>query len=304
VQMLALLTCSLAVQVPIMMVGGIVMAMREDLGLSWLLAVVVPALFLSVGLVVSQMVPSFRQVQSRIDDVNRILREQISGIRVVRAFVREPRERQRFADANDGLTDVSIRAGRWMATMFPLVMLVVNISSVAVIWYGGHRVDAGLMQVGSLTAFLSYLMQILMSVMMGTFMLMQIPRSAVCADRIGEVLTLIHLRAQNPALARGTLIPLTTGNPAVVAYLRREGGRAVAVVANLGDAAVRLPALSSGNDALERRVYGLSPVMGGPLRGPKLRVDAGGRIDRWVPVARLQPRQVNVIVLSPGLRIP
>jgi ATP-binding cassette subfamily B multidrug efflux pump len=188
VQMLALLTCSLAVQVPIMMVGGIVMAMREDLALSWLLAIVVPALFLSVGLVVSQMVPSFRQVQSRIDDVNRILREQIGGIRVVRAFVREPRERQRFAEANDGLTEVSIRAGRWMATMFPLVMLVVNISSVAVIWYGGHRVDQGQMQVGALTAFLSYLMQILMSVMMGTFMLMQVPRSAVCADRIGEVL--------------------------------------------------------------------------------------------------------------------
>jgi ATP-binding cassette subfamily B protein len=176
------------VQVPIMMVGGIVMAMREDLGLSWLLAIVVPALFLSVGLVVSQMVPSFRQVQSRIDDVNRILREQISGIRVVRAFVREPRETARFAEANDGLTEVSVRAGRWMATMFPLVMLVINVSSVAVIWFGGHRVDDGEMQVGALTAFLSYLMQILMSVMMGTFMLMQIPRSAVCADRIAEVL--------------------------------------------------------------------------------------------------------------------
>ena len=188
VQMLALLTCSLAVQVPIMMVGGIVMAMREDLGLSWLLAVVVPALFVAVGVVVSQMVPSFRLVQSRIDDVNRILREQISGIRVVRAFVREPRETERFAEANDGLTEVSIRAGRWMATMFPLVMLVVNVSSVAVIWFGGHRVDNGQMQVGALTAFLTYLMQILMSVMMGTFMLMQIPRSAVCADRIAEVL--------------------------------------------------------------------------------------------------------------------
>jgi ATP-binding cassette subfamily B protein len=188
VQMLALMTCSLAVQVPIMMVGGIVMAMREDLGLSWLLAVVVPALFVSVGFVVSQMVPSFRLVQSRIDDVNRILREQISGIRVVRAFVREPRETERFAEANDGLTDVSIRAGRWMATMFPLVMLVVNLSSVAVIWFGGHRVDQGQMQVGALTAFLSYLMQILMSVMMGTFMLMMIPRSSVCADRIGEVM--------------------------------------------------------------------------------------------------------------------
>ena len=177
VQMLALLTCTLAVQVPIMMVGGIVMAMREDLGLSWLLAVVVPALFLAVGVVVSQMVPSFREVQTRIDDVNRILREQISGIRVVRAFVREPRETERFAEANDGLTEVSIRAGRWMASMFPTVMLVVNLSSVAVIWFGGHRVDDGDMQVGALTAFLSYLMQILMSVMMGTFMLMQIPRS-------------------------------------------------------------------------------------------------------------------------------
>ncbi len=188
VQMLALMGCTLAVQVPIMMVGGIVMAMREDLGLSWLLAIVVPALFVSVGLVVSQMVPSFRLVQTRIDDVNRILREQISGIRVVRAFVREPRETQRFGVANDGLTAVSVTAGRWMATMFPLVMLVVNISSVAVIWYGGHRVDSGEMQVGALTAFLSYLMQILMSVMMGTFMLMMIPRSSVCADRISEVL--------------------------------------------------------------------------------------------------------------------
>ncbi len=188
VQMLALMGCTLAVQVPIMMVGGIVMAMREDLGLSWLLAVVVPALFVSVGLVVSQMVPNFRLVQTRIDDVNRILREQISGIRVVRAFVREPRETQRFGVANDGLTAVSVTAGRWMATMFPLVMLVVNISSVAVIWYGGQRVDSGEMQVGALTAFLSYLMQILMSVMMGTFMLMMIPRSSVCADRISEVL--------------------------------------------------------------------------------------------------------------------
>jgi ATP-binding cassette subfamily B multidrug efflux pump len=188
VQMLALMTSSLAVQVPIMMIGGIVMAIREDFGLSWLLAIVVPALFVSVALVVSRMVPHFRQVQERIDEVNRILREQITGIRVVRAFVREPRETARFAEANDGLTDVSLRAGRWMATMFPLVLLVVNAASVAVIWYGGQRVDAGQMQVGALTAFLSYLTLILMSVMMGTFMLMQVPRSAVSADRIVEVL--------------------------------------------------------------------------------------------------------------------
>ena len=188
VQMLTLMSCTMAVAVPIMMVGGVLMAMREDFGLSWLLAIVVPALFLSVGVVVSQMVPSFRLVQQRIDEVNRVLREQITGIRVVRAFVREPQETRRFRKANEDLTEVSVRAGRWMATMFPLVMLVVNVSSVAVIWFGGHRVDSGQMQVGALTAFLSYLMQILMSVMMGTFMLMMVPRSSVCADRIGEVL--------------------------------------------------------------------------------------------------------------------
>jgi ATP-binding cassette subfamily B protein len=171
-----------------MMVGGVLMALREDAGLGWLLAVVVPALFVSVGFVISRMVPSFRVMQERIDEVNRVLREQIAGIRVVRAFVRERHETQRFAVANDDLTDVATTAGRWMATMFPLAMLVVNVSSVGVVWFGGHRVDSGQMEVGALTAFLSYLMQILMSVMMATFMLMQVPRSAVCAERITEVL--------------------------------------------------------------------------------------------------------------------
>ena len=188
VQMLVLMGCTMAVTAPIMMVGGIVMALREDLGLGWVLVVVVPALFASVGFVVSKMVPNFRRMQTRIDEVNRVLREQVTGIRVVRAFVREPRETERFATANADLTDVSLRAGRWMATMFPLVMLVVNVSSVAVIWFGAHRVDSGQMQVGALTAFLSYLMQILMSVMMATFMLMMVPRASVCADRVTEVL--------------------------------------------------------------------------------------------------------------------
>jgi ATP-binding cassette subfamily B multidrug efflux pump len=188
VQMLVLMACTIAVSSPIMMVGGVLMALREDTGLGWILAVVVPTLILCVGVVVSRMVPSFRLMQGRIDEVNRVLREQITGIRVVRAFVREPHETRRFATANDELTDVAVRAGRWMATMFPLVILVVNLSSVAVIWFGGHRVDSGQMEVGALTAFLSYLLQILMSVMMATFMLMQIPRASVCADRIVEVL--------------------------------------------------------------------------------------------------------------------
>lgn len=188
VQMLVLMACTIAVQSPIMMVGGVIMALREDRGLGWIVVVAVPALFLCVGFVVSRMVPSFRVMQARIDEVNRVLREQISGIRVVRAFVREPHEAQRFGKANDDLTAVAISAGRWMATMFPLVMLVLNVSSVAVIWFGGHRIDDGEMMPGAMTAFLSYLMQILMSVMMATFMLIQIPRAAVCGDRIAEVL--------------------------------------------------------------------------------------------------------------------
>ena len=151
------------------------------------------------------MVPNFRLVQERIDEVNRVLREQITGIRVVRAFVREPLETDRFAHTNDELTDVSVRAGRWLAAMFPVVMLVVNVSSVAVLWFGGHRVDSGDMQIGALTAFISYLMQILMSVMMGTFMLMMVPRSSVCADRIAEVLDTDHRRPAGRAGLRADL---------------------------------------------------------------------------------------------------
>jgi len=137
---------------------------------------------------VTRMVPSFRLMQERIDEVNRLLREQITGVRVVRAFVTEKHETERFAQANDDLTQVAVTAGRWLAGMFPTVMLVANVASVAVLWFGGHRVEAGQMQVGDLTAYLAYLMQIVMSVMMATFMMMMIPRSAVCADRITEVL--------------------------------------------------------------------------------------------------------------------
>jgi ATP-binding cassette, subfamily B, multidrug efflux pump len=188
VGMLVLMSATMMVAAPIMMVGGVVMAMREDIGLSWLLAVCVPALFVAVAIVISRMVPGFRLLQTRIDAVNRILREQITGIRVVRAFVREPYETDRFGAANQDLTGVAVHVGRWMATMFPTVLLIMNVSSVAVLWFGGHRVDAGLMQVGALTAFLTYLVQILMSVMMATFMLVMVPRASVCADRIMEVL--------------------------------------------------------------------------------------------------------------------
>ena len=188
VQMLVLMGGTLMVASPIMMIGGIVMAVHVNAGLSWLVVLVVPVLASSIGFIVTRMVPSFRLMQERVDEVNRLLREQITGVRVVRAFVRERHETERFAGANEDLTDVSIRAGRWLAGMFPTVMLVANLASVAVLWFGGHRVENGQMQVGELTAYLSYLMQIVMSVMMATFMMMMIPRSAVCADRIIEVL--------------------------------------------------------------------------------------------------------------------
>jgi len=188
VQMLVLLTCTMMVAAPIMCVGGIIMALRQDVGLAWLIVVSVMVLVVAIGLIVSRMVPQFRRMQTRLDSVNRVLREQITGIRVIRAFVREPMERTRFAKANGELTDTALAVGRLMALMFPTVMLVLNVSSVAVLWFGGHRIEAGQMQVGSLTAFLSYLAQILMSIMMATFMLVMIPRAAVCAERLKQVL--------------------------------------------------------------------------------------------------------------------
>jgi len=188
IQMLVVLTCTLLVAAPITCVGGVILALRQDIGLSWLMAVCVPMLLISIGLIIRKMVPQFRLMQGLIDGVNRVLREQIAGIRVVRAFVREPYETKRFADANTELTMTARKVGRLQALIFPTVMIVLNLSSVAVLWFGASRVDQGQIQIGTLTAFLSYLILILMSVMMATFMLMMVPRAAVCAERIVEVL--------------------------------------------------------------------------------------------------------------------
>lgn len=188
VQQLVLMSATLMVAAPMLSIGGVIMAIQQDVQLSWLIAVCVPVLLIAVGLIVTRMVPLFRKMQKRIDTVNRVLREQLTGIRVVRAFVREDVETARFTQANADVTDVALHAGRLMALMFPVVMLVLNVSSVAVIWFGSFRIGDGSMQVGTLIAFLSYLMQILMSVMMATFMAVMIPRASVSADRIGEVL--------------------------------------------------------------------------------------------------------------------
>ncbi|WP_369195771.1 ABC transporter ATP-binding protein [Streptomyces djakartensis] len=188
VQMLALMTFTLMVSAPIMCVGGIVLALGLDVPLSGVLVAVVPVLGVCVTLIVRRLRPLFRSMQGRLDTVNRVLREQISGNRVIRAFVRDEYEQQRFREANTELTRFALGTGNLLALMFPIVMTVVNLSSIAVVWFGAHRIDSGGMQIGDLTAFLAYLMQIVMSVMMATFMFMMVPRAEVCAERIQEVL--------------------------------------------------------------------------------------------------------------------
>ncbi len=188
VQMLVLMSVTMFVMAPIMCIGGIVMALREDLPLSRLLLVCIPVLVVSIGVIISRMVPKFRAMQPKIDTVNRVLREQITGMRVVRAFVREPAEDARFEDANRDLTAIALGVGKLQALMWPTVLLIFNASQVAVLWFGGKRISGGALEVGALFAYLSYLMQILVAVMMTTFLSIIIPRAAVCAERIIEVL--------------------------------------------------------------------------------------------------------------------
>ena len=188
VQMFVMMTLTIIVMAPIMLVGGVIMALQEDAQLSLLLLVIVPVLVIAVGLIIWRMVPYFRQMQTRIDEVNGVMREQITGIRVIRAFVRDSFEQARYAVANANLLDVSLKTGKLMALMFPTVMLVMNVSTVAILWFGGGLVDQGDMEVGALTAFLAYIMFILMAVMMSSMMLMLAPRAAVSAERITAVL--------------------------------------------------------------------------------------------------------------------
>ncbi|MCU6480559.1 ABC transporter ATP-binding protein [Arthrobacter sp. A2-55] len=206
VQMLVLMALNFMVSTPIMCIGGIVMALREDVGLSWLVWVSVPLLFAVVGFLVVKLLPLFRDMQGRIDDVNGVLREQITGIRVIRAFVREKFEAERYRAANLSLTRVSVRVGNLFVLMFPLIMMILHLATAAVLWFGGERVNAGQMQVGSLTAFLQYLLQILVAVMMGVFMVMMIPRAAISAERLDEVLS------AQPSLAVPAGTELPTGH--------------------------------------------------------------------------------------------
>jgi ATP-binding cassette subfamily B protein len=188
VQMLVQMVCTLLLAAPITAVGGIIMALSEDVGLSWLLMVSIPVLIVVIIAIIRQMVPQYQVMQDRIDSLNRVLREQITGMRVVRAFVREPYEAVRFGAANDDVTDTALVAGRLMALIFPTAIMMVNITTVGVVWFGSNRIASGDMQVGAMVAYITYLVQILMSVTMASFIGSMWPRASVCAERIVEVL--------------------------------------------------------------------------------------------------------------------
>ncbi len=268
VQTVTYMFLAIMVSAPIMMVGGIFMALREDLGLAWLVAVAVPALGVAIGLIISRMVPHFRSMQTAVDSVNRILREQITGLRVVRAFVREDVERERFAVANRTYTGTALAVGKLMALAFPVVMVIFNASTVAVLWFGAHRVDSGQMEIGSLTAFMSYLIQILMSVMMATFMAMMIPRATVSAGRIQAVLdteSSVHSPAEPVIIPPGPVTVELRG--ATFAYpgaespvlrevsLRAEPGTTTAIVGSTGSGKTTLVGLIPRlHDVTEGRV--------------------------------------------------
>jgi ATP-binding cassette subfamily B multidrug efflux pump len=211
VQMLVIMTATMAVGAPITIAVGVVMALREDVGLSVILAVSIPAAAVVLGIVVGNMIPAFQKMQVRIDQINRVLREQITGIRVVRAFVREPEETERFSEANADLTEVSLKAGRLMSSMFPVVNLIINVSSAAVVWLGASRIASGEIEIGAMVAYLSYVVQVLWSVVMATFMVSMIPRAAVAAERIQEVL-------DTPS----SVVPPTNPVPAVAVHGRLE----------------------------------------------------------------------------------
>lgn len=268
IQVLVQMTATVLVTAPIMCIGGIFMAIRQDAGLSWLLLVSVPVLAVANYLIVSRMLPIFRTMQQRIDGINRVLREQLSGIRVVRAFAREPFERQRFAEANQAVSDAALAAGRWQALMLPVTTLTINISSVALIWFGGFRIDAGQMQVGSLIAFLAYFMQILMAVMMATLIMVMLPRASVCAERITEVLATDPSITSPAAPARGN------GGGTIVldrAGFRYPGAESpvlqdVSFTASPGSTTAIVGGTGSGKSTLVALICRLSDVTDGAVR--------------------------------------
>lgn len=188
VQMLLLMGATFLISAPLMAIGGVIFAVRQAIQLSWIIAIAIPVLLAIALLIVARMVPLFRTYQQRLDGVNRVMREQLSGVRVIRAFVREQVETARFALSNADLAKVAKKVGSLFVLLFPLVMLILNVTIVAVVWFGGFAIEQGDIQIGSVFAFMQYAMQILMGILMASFVAIMIPRASVSMERINEVL--------------------------------------------------------------------------------------------------------------------
>jgi len=269
IQLLVQLTCTMLITAPIMSIGGIAMAVHQNAGLSWLLVVSVPVLALANYWIIRHLLPLFRGMQRLIDGINRVLREQLSGIRVIRAFAREPLERARFAEANQALSDTALSVGRWQALMLPVTTLVINVSSVAVIWFGAMRIDEGQMQVGSLIAFLSYFMQILMAVLLVTIILVLLPRAAVCAERITGVLSTVaaisspaHPTRPETVAGEITMEAVTFSHPGADRPVLQD----VSMTARPGSVTAVVGSTGSGKSTLISLICRLYDVTGGSVR--------------------------------------
>jgi ATP-binding cassette subfamily B protein len=269
VQMLALLTFTLMVSTPIIAVGSIILALNQNVPLSSLFVIIVPLLAVVIALIVSRLRPLFREMQVRIDRINQVLREQITGVRVIRAFVRDSFEADRFADANGELFTVGLGVGRLMAFMFPSVMVIIQLASVATLWFGGHLINDGSMQIGALTAFLSYLVQVLTAVLMATFMFVMVPRAEVCAERIEEVLDTASsvIPTTDPVSITGVGGRLTM-NGVEFGYPGAEEPvlRGIELMANPGEVVAVIGSTGAGKTTLLNLVPRLFDVTAGSVR--------------------------------------
>ncbi|WNG80640.1 ABC transporter ATP-binding protein [Mycobacterium sp. ITM-2016-00316] len=292
IQLLVQMTSTMLITAPIMGVGGIAMAIHQDAGLSWLLLISVPILALANGWLVSRLMPIFRTMQRVIDNINRVMREQLSGIRVIRAFAREPLERSRFDEANRALADTALSAGRWQALMLPVTTLVINISSVALIWFGGQRIDAGQMQVGSLIAFLAYFMQILYAVLLATFLVVLLPRASACAERITEVLsTAPEITAPDdpapaPVTGRLRLAGATFSYPGADRAVVQD----VSFTAAPGTVTAIVGSTGSGKSTLISLISRLYDVTAGSIRLDDVDVRAFDPEDLWATIGLVPQR--------------
>ena len=288
VQLFVQLALSILVTAPIMLVGGIILAIREDVTLSSILVVILPLMVAVIGTLMYFAIPLFQSLQVKIDRINQVLREQITGVRVIRAFNRTPYERDRFETANEDLTGTGLRVNRIFALALPSLLLIMNLSSVAVVWFGGHLIDSGQMPVGNLIAFLAYILQIMFAVMMAVMMAIFIPRAAASATRLEEVLNTQPSIAEpanpvEPARLTGTaeFRKVTFGYPGGEAPVLRElsfelrPGETTAVIGGTGSGKTTLlnliprffdvtagAVLVNGVDVREQALEGLWSTIG------------------------------------------